>query len=1093
MFSKIQIIRFITSLLLFASCDKNESVKDSQLFELLPSSKTNITFNNKIEDQEKFNILTYRNYYNGGGVAIGDINNDGLEDLFFNSNMGDNQLYLNKGELKFENISMKAGIIGKGYWSTGVTMADVNADGFLDIYVCNSGDLKGENRKNELFINNGDLTFSDKADEYGLADDGYSTHASFFDMDADGDLDCFVLNNSYSDPQKINQFASRARDNYGAPGGDRLYKNENGKFIDVTKDAGIFSGDIDFGLGVSISDINNDLLPDIYISNDFWERDYLYINQGGGKFKEELTERICYTSANSMGSDIADLNNDGYAEIYTTDMLPASNKRLKSAIKLEEYTLEDIKWRNSYYFQFIQNSLHLNNGDGSFNEISHFSGVSATDWSWGALIADFDNDSQKDIFVSNGIYHDITDLDFIDFLGDKKNVEKIMNKNNPEDFRPFANAIPHNPQRNYLFMNQGNMKFKNKAKELGFNDESYSNGSAYGDLDNDGDLELVINNVNSEAFIFKNNAKSNYLKIKLEGGDKNKNGIGAIIKIYHDTTCQTAQVYASRGFQSSVSNKIIFGLSKSFKIDSLQIIWPNQKMQTINDNIKINTTITLKSSEAHQQWMKPIAETKLAFGKNEIAFKTPYIHKENKYHDFDHERLMPHGLSTASPRMLKGDIDGDGDEDFIILGAKGQGIEVYINEKGKFILKPSADLSSETSTDKVCGAFIDIDQDNDRDLIVGMGGNEYLNKSISFVSKFFTNDGKGNFTLDLLGPNFTGNLGCIKPADFDNDGDVDLFVGGKVVPGAFGLTPRSWMMRNDGDIWTDITDEGTGPIGMVSDATWVDLNKDGFLDLIVVGEWMPITYFMNNKGNDFLQKMTIPDTEGWWNCISKSDLDGDGDLDLVAGNWGENFKLKASKEKPLMLYTTDFDGNNKTENILEWYPPEDKKPYPFASKFDLFGQMPKFKKSNLKYAEYANKQVNDLFSPELLKKAQKNICRILSSCIIWNDNGKLSIETLPDEAQMSPVFALTIEDFDKDGIKDIFLGGNFYKVKPEIGRLDGFNGGYFKGSKNRKYNFVSNINSGLSYKGEVRDAIVIENKLIISRNNDTLLTFEFNN
>ena len=1058
MFYKIQLIGSVYFLIVFLSCNEKSFKSEEKLFDLLDSNITGIVFNNKVEDQQDFNILTYRNYYNGGGVAIGDINKDGLQDIFFTSNMADNQLYLNKGNFQFENISVKAGIIGKGYWSTGVTMADVNADGFIDIYVCNSGDLQGQNRKNELFINNGNLTFTDKAEEFGLADDGYSTHASFFDMDADGDLDCFVLNNSYTDPQRISQRASNDRNKYGAPGGDRLFKNENGKFIDVTKEAGIFSGDIDFGLGVSISDINGDILPDIYISNDFWERDYLYINQGGGNFKEELIDRLSYTSANSMGSDIADLNNDGSPEIYTTDMLPASNKRLKSAIKLEEYTLEDIKWRNSYFFQFIQNGLHINNGDGTFNEASHFSGVSATDWSWGALIADFDNDSKKDIFVSNGIYHDITDLDFIDFLADEENVKRIMNKNNPEDFRPFADAIPNNPQRNYLFMNEGNLKFKNKAKELGFDEIGYSNGSAYGDLDNDGDLELVINNV----------------------------------KIYHDSICQTLQNYPARGFQSNVTSLLHCGLNKSVKIDSIQVIWPDKKIQTIIDVIKVNSVLTGEYKNANSTFnTNVIDKNSEVFKENITAFQNEYTHVENKYHDFDHERLMPHGLSTMSPRILKGDLNGDKDDDMIILGSKDQGIEVYINEKGKFINRKSTDLVNETTADKVCGAFFDVDQDNDRDLIVGMGGNEYQGKAVSFITKFFINDGKGNFKLDLLGPNVTGNLGCIKPMDFDNDGDIDLFIGGKAIPGAFGLTPRSWLMRNDGDIWTDITDEGTGPIGMVSDATWVDINNDKYQDLIVVGEWMPITYYINNKGQDFKQKQTIADTEGWWNCITKSDLDGDGNSDFVVGNWGENFKLKATKEQPLNLYTTDFDGNKTSENVLEWYAPEDEKPYPFASKFDLFGQMPKFKKNNLKYSEYANKKVKDLFSPELLNKAQKNTCKMLYSSIIWNDNGILKLERLPDEAQMSAVFSIVVEDFNQDGIKDIFLAGNFYKVKPEIGRLDGFKGGYFKGLKNRKFKFVNHINSGLKCLGEVRDAIVIDDKLFIARNNQKVLVYNF--
>ncbi len=513
--------------------------------------ETGINFVNNVKDRPDINVLNYRNFYNGGGVAIGDINNDGLDDVYFASNLEANKLYLNKGQLKFEDITDKAGVAGQGFWSTGVSMVDINADGFLDIYVCYSGEIAGGKRTNELYINNGNLTFSEKASEYGLADDGFTTHASFFDYDQDGDLDCFILNNSYTDPQRI-QVVSRDRFNYGAPGGDRLYRNEGGKFVDVTKESGIFSGEIDFGRGVSTGDVNNDGYLDIYVSNDFWERDYLYINQKDGTFKEELTDRFGYISANSMGADIADINNDGFLDIFSTDMLPASNKRLKSAINLEEYFLEDMKMKSTYFFQFVQNGLQLNNGDGTFKEIARYAGVDATDWSWGSLIADFNNDGNKDIFVSNGIYHDITDLDFIDFLADESFVKNVVKESGKTDFTPFAEKLPLNKQVNYLFINDGNLKFKNKAVEMGIKTPSFSNGSAYGDLDNDGDLDLVVNNVNSEAMIYENNTKSNYLKIKLKGQGNNTGAIGTRLQLYTSKGIQILEQLPSEVFNPHV-------------------------------------------------------------------------------------------------------------------------------------------------------------------------------------------------------------------------------------------------------------------------------------------------------------------------------------------------------------------------------------------------------------------------------------------------------------------------------------------------------------------------------------------------------------
>lgn len=1082
---------------LFISCEKNKKREAQQsgkppLFELLSKEKTNIDFVNEIENQLDFNILTFRNYYNGGGVGIGDINNDGLNDIYFTANMGSNKLYLNKGNLQFQDITEKAGVAGTKYWSTGVSMADVNADGYLDIYVCNSGDRKDSDRENELFINNGDGTFTEKAKEFGLNDSGYTTHASFFDYDLDGDLDCFVLNNAYTDPQRIST-VSRDRNNFGAPGGDRLYRNDNNKFVDVTATAGIYSGDIDFGLGISISDVDGDRYPDMYVSNDFWERDYLYINNRNGTFSEKLTDNFSYVSANSMGSDIADINNDGYNDIFSTDMLPASNYRMKSALMIEEYYLEDVKWKNSYFFQYIQNALQINNGDGTFKETGFYSGVAATDWSWGSLIFDMNNDGSKDIFVSNGIYHDITDLDFVDFISSQDEIKKVIEAKGRSDFRDFLEYLPHNKQRNFAFINQGNLRFKNVAATIGLQEESYSNGSAYGDLDNDGDYDLVINNVNMEAFVYENKVKDqHHLKIKLKGAAKNPNGIGAQVKLFAGGQMQVMESYAARGFQSSVDSDLIFGLANKSTIDSLVVIWPTLEMNVIKGkDLAIDSTFEVKYQKSTRKFVKARSLAEMFEVNSTKLFPTLPTHIENSYLDYDHERLIPHASSTEGPKIITGDVNQDGAEDFILLGAADQADQLFVSKNGKYVKSAQSAFDTDKKSESVCGALFDADNDGDLDLIVGSGGNEYQKGIANFASRFYTNDGKGKFLKELgSGPIFAGQVGCIRPCDFDNDGDIDLFVGGAGIPGNYGLPPRSFLLRNDkNSIWTDITTQDTGPIGMVKDAVWTDTNGDNLIDLIVVGEWMPITIFVQENKN--LKKgSAIPNSMGWWNTIEKADIDGDGDEDFVLGNWGENMKLQASPTRPLKLYVNDFDANGKNETVLEWQFGEDEKPFPFASKKDLTAQLPMLKKNSLKYRDYAAKQVKDLLPPDAFSKALTLTANNLQSSVLMRNGIGLELKALPMQAQLSPVYAIEIVDVDDDKKPDLILGGNYYKLKPEIGRLDGFNGGYFHGNGDGTFAFVSAGSSGMKVSGEVRDIVMLGGNLIFARNNQSIVSFK---
>ena len=1097
-----------SSLTLLFSCKKeiSEPSDTSMAFTQLDNKEIGVNFENTVTDQENFNILTYRNYYNGGGVAIGDINNDGFKDIYFTANMSDNKLYLNKGKgnngsLQFDDITSISGVKGKKSWCTGVTMVDVNADGFLDIYVCYSGDVAKENKENELFINNGDKKspkFTEKAKEYGLNDAGNTTHASFFDYDLDGDLDCYVLNDSYKTPERI-ALDSREKFDKDAAGGDRLYRNDDGKFVNVTEKSGIFSSDVGFGLGISVGDVNGDFYPDIYISNDFWERDYLYINQKNGngslpQFKEVLTDKMSYTSLASMGSDIADLNNDGHLDIFSTDMLAPDNYRLKAATKFDDYYLADFRFRNSYYYQMVQNCLQINQGDGSFQESAFFSGVAATDWSWGALIFDMNLDGQKDLFVSNGIYNDITDSDFVDFIADPAEIRKIVEKKGKYDFRDFVEFLPHNKRKNYAFINQGNLKFENLASNLNLDQESYSNGSAYGDLDNDGDFDLVVNNVNMPAFVYQNNSveekKNAFVKFKLEGSEKNKFGIGSTVMIYQKGGIQVAQSMASRGFQSSVDCDLIFGLGKNPNVDSVRIVWTDLKTQLIK-SVKGNNTIKLDYKNAKDVYKPVIIAPISIFKEISAQIITDATHVENKYVDFDIDRLMPHVLSSEGPKMVKGDVNKDGKQDLILLGAKEGADKLFLNINGKYIESKQPAFSPKNLSDHISGALFDADGDGDLDFLVGSGGNEYRDDIIAFTALFYENNGKGEFTKqDNKAPVIKGQIGCIKPCDFDNDGDMDLFAGGRAVPGAYGLSPRSYMLQNEGNgVFTDITNEFTGPIGMVTDAVWTDVNADKSLDLIVVGEWMPVTVFVNQNGN-FNKPLTIPNSEGWWNNIKESDIDSDGDMDFLLGNWGENIKLKASLEKPLNLYVYDFDQNKRPEVVMEWFTQEDKIPYPFASKADLTAQMPSLKKTGLKYKEFAVKQVKDLFDNALLDKAVKKRVTNFASSILLNQAGNLVLQPLQNEAQMSPIFAIETGDFDGDMLVDYFVGGNFYKLKPEMGRCDGFQGGYFKGIGKGKFKYISAGKSNINVQGEVRDAVWIDKRLVVARNNQSVLIFK---
>ncbi|MGB5202700.1 VCBS repeat-containing protein [Eudoraea sp.] len=1089
---------------------KEETNNQKTLFTLLPSEHTGIDFLNKVENQKNFNIFKYRNFYNGGGVAIGDINNDGLADIYMTGNMVSNRLYLNKGGLKFEDISEKAGVKGSKPWSTGVVMVDINQDGLLDIYVSNAGNMKANNHDNDLYINNGDLTFTEMASEYNLAKTGFSTHASFFDYDKDGDLDAYILNNSnipvsslgYAEQREV-----RAQDWEGVPDifkgvGDMLLRNDNGKFVDVSEDAGIYGSLIGFGLGVMITDINKDLYPDIYVSNDFYERDYLYINNQDGTFKEDIKNWTSHLSLSAMGIDISDINNDGNADIFITDMLPEPDQRVKSVMEFEGYNIFKLKQSKDFYQQYIQNTLQLNNGNGSFSEIAYYSGVDATDWSWAGLLFDMDNDGLRDIYITNGMNHDLTDLDFNDFFANEI-IQKMVLTGKKESIDSIINKMPIKPQPNYAYRNNGDLTFSNANKDWGFEIPSLSNGAAYGDLDNDGDLDIVVNNVNMESFVYENNATSltenNYIKLKFEGAKENKFAVGTTVMLYYDKNIILQELVPSRGFQSSMDHVMTIGLGKFKTIDSLRVIWPDDKTVKL-ENVVANQFLTIKHSDAEGVYTPIIKEKKSKLLK-EIPNNQLIAHKENVYNDFDYEGLIYKKLSQEGPALAVGDINGDGNEDVFIGGAKDKSGIVY-QHSGNGMLKVTNQnsLEKDAEYEDTAAAFFDADGDSDLDLIVGSGGNQ-VGEEKNYRARLYLNNGKGTFvkSSERL-PSTFANISIIAPLDYDNDGDTDLFIGSRSVVGTYGIDPDHLLLENKGDgTFENVTERNAYDLkdaGMITDAVWADMDGDSKKDLIIVEDWGTPKIF-NNSGRRLSKRPSMLDSlHGWWNVVEAVDIDKDGDNDLILGNQGSNLHYKPAMDRPMKIWINDFDKNGTIEQIVTQN--INGKDYPHHQKKDLTTQMVALKKQNLKASEYAKKTISELFPVQIIENSIMKKSVISESIIAVNEgDGNFTVIKLPSRSQLSCICGITCADVNSDGNLDLIMGGNDFEFKPQYSRLDANYGNVLLGDGSLGFEWQDYDTSGFYIKDEIKHLKQFKDKngktfVIVAINEKKPKIFELN-
>ena len=1074
---------FILSIFLFFGCNSPDT-----LFDLMDKS-TGISFENTLSYTEEFNPYTYRNFYNGAGVSMGDINNDGLIDIYFTGNIVNNKLYINKGNWKFEDITEKAGVSCPEIWSTGSTFVDINGDGLLDIYVCKSGKPGGNNRHNELFINQGDLTFKESSKSYGLDITGLSVHAAFLDYDKDGDLDAYILNNSIRSVGGYDLIKDQRSIPDPNNNGNKFLENQNGFFVDVTEKVGMYNSAIGFGLGITVSDFNNDNWPDLFISNDFFEKDYLYINAQDGNFIESSDVYFDALSMGSMGADAADLDNDLNSDLLVTEMLPSSLKRKKTKTMYDSWDKFKLRESKGYAKQFPRNVLQRNMGENGFLEIGRKSGVAATEWSWASLLFDMDNDGLRDIFIANGINKDLLDRDYLAYMANEEQVRMLMRKKE-EVIKKLIDIMPSKAVPNFAYRNIGNFNFENVTEKWGLDQPSFSNGNSYADLDNDGDLDLVVNNVNMESFIYQNKTDTitkRSIQIKLIGNNKNTNAIGSKLILYNDQKKYMAELFPSRGFQSSVSHRIHFGVGSVEKIDSLYVTWPNGDQKAYY-NLITNKLIKLDKNSGKTVFQKP----KLKLTNNNQLFK--FKHIENEFIEFNRERLLTQMRHNEGPALAIGDINSDGKEDIFVGGGKNQKGSLFVSNLGAFYELNNDFLNEDKESEDTNALFIDGDQDGDLDLVVASGGKSFSIYSPSINDRYYVNDGFGNFTKKINALPFENKFStkALASADINKDGLPDLFFGQRYDLQTYGKKVDGVLMLNEGEnIFKEQNQIALKDLGMITDAKFHDFNNDDWIDLVVVGEWMPITILINKNG--IFENQTnlygLQKTSGLWNTIELIDYNKDGKMDFVVGNHGTNSFL----EKNMRMYINDFDDNGSLEQIL-CMQTEDGNYYPVLDKDELITQLPVLKKKIVFYKDYAEKTIEEIVGQSQISESQILQLNKLETTLFISKNNNFTQVNLPDEIQYSPIYSILSKKNIKTKQNFLYLGGNQYLVKPQFGSYDASKGWVLSLNSKQQDNYFNEAPMSLGINGQIRRiaSIWLEKKeyLIFAINNETFQFYE---
>ena len=1097
---------------LLSSCAKHEN--KNAIFEVLGDDRTGLHFVNSLKATREFNMFDYMYFYNCAGIGAGDFNNDGLIDLFFASNQGENKLYLNQGKLKFKDVTKEAHVPQDGAWSTGVSVVDINNDGLPDIYVCRVGNYKRLHSKNQLLIcqgldKNGVPYYKDEAKEYGLDFSGFSTQAVFFDYDMDGDLDMFLLNHAV---HQNGTFAPRNHflGTYNVLSGDRIYRNDistlveggkEGAFTDVTKETGINSSAISFGLGVVTADINLDGWPDLYIGNDFHENDYLYINQKNGKFSEQTDEHLMHTSRYSMGVDVADVNNDGYPEIISVDMLPADPYILKRSLGDDDYDVFQQRIAAGYNYQYSRNNLQYNRQNGLFSEVGLYSGIYATDWSWAPLWMDFDNDGLKDLFISNGIPKRLNDMDYVNFISNEEIQDKLGENKLGEKDMNLISRFPQIKIPNKFFRNKGDLNFQDLGDSIAGDEPTYSNGAVYADLDNDGDLDIVVNNIDDPVLVYENRSNDkkdkSYTEIKLKGSEKNINAVGAKIILFANDGIRTYENNPVKGFQSSMEVPLHIGLDKT-KIDSAFLIWPDNTYEPIaldHPALSFSYQKGLSQFDFRKITSFRVNKTK-PMEDITSSVHLDYKHQENPFIEFNREPLIPHMVSTEGPALAVADVNHDGLQDVFIGSSRNFHNAIYLQQaNGKFTKTEQPAMYVDSMYEDIDAVWADVNNDGNVDLIIASGGNEYYGTDEHLLPRVYLNDGKAHFTrLQNAFTNLYETFSCVVPYDFNGDGFIDLFVGGRAVPQTYGEMPHSYLLQNDGTgKFTDVTEKYSkdlSQVGMVTNAVWCDINKDGNKDLVVSCEWGGITAFINEK--DKFEKKQLTEKNGWWNFILPVDIDNNGDTDLIAGNVGLNSRLKASGEEPVRLYYNDFDDNGKKEQIVTYY--VNGKELPFASKDELQHQLPNIKKKFLYAEDFAKASISEIVEEKKLEEAQVHTANYLANAILIND-GKMNftVKALPWQAQLTSYRDAIVVDANGDNLPDVLLMGNYYDNNIQMGRYDADFGTVLvnKGHDN----FECETINGLQVRGQVRHVrkigIAGHDAFILARNNDSTMVIRY--